>query len=85
MQPRRSGWGECDMGEVVAILRERAFSETVARLRAIQALIEAAAISAETLDVDDATTKRELFDSLAVAQISVFRLLEDEGYSVSLA
>jgi hypothetical protein len=73
------------MGEVVAILRERAFSETVARLRAIQALIEAAAISAETLDVDDATTKRELFDSLAVAQISVFRLLEDEGYSVSLA
>lgn len=54
--------------------------ETGAKLRAIQALIEAASISADTLEGDLTLTKRELHDSLAVAQLSVLRMLEDEGY-----
>ncbi len=59
-------------------------AETIAKLRAIQALIEAASISADTLDGDDSLTKRELHDSLAVAQLSVLRLLDDEGYGFNL-
>lgn len=55
-------------------------AETVAKLRAIQALIEAASISADTLEGGDNLNKRELHDSLAVAQLSVLRMLEDEGY-----
>jgi len=57
-------------------------AETIAKLRALHALIEAARISADTLQVADKVTESELFDSLAVAQLSVLRMLDDEGASV---
>lgn len=73
------------MGTVMAGIRNDArAAETVAKLRAVQALIEAASISADTLDGADSLTKRELHDSLAVAQLSVLRLLDDEGYGFNL-
>lgn len=69
------------MASLMADMKRNAHAaETGAKLRAIQALIEAASISADTLEGELTLTKRELHDSLAVAQLSVLRMLEDEGY-----
>lgn len=69
------------MARVMADLkRDTRGAEIVAKLGAVQALIEAASICADTLEGDLTLTKRELHDSLAVAQLSVLRMLEDEGY-----
>lgn len=54
-------------------------ANTAAKLQALFALIDAARLTAETLDIDDPLTKRELLDSLALAEISILRLVEDEA------
>jgi hypothetical protein len=53
-------------------------ADTAAKLQALFALIDAARLSAETLEIDDPLTKRELLDSLALAEISILRLMEEE-------
>lgn len=67
------------MLRIVAPVREPMRSaDTAAKLQALFALIDAARLSAETLDTDDPLTKRELLDSLALAEISILRLMEEE-------
>jgi hypothetical protein len=54
-------------------------ADRVAKLQALFALIDAARLTADTIEIDDPLTKRELLDSLAVAEISILRLIEEEG------
>ncbi len=60
------------------VSRKARSTEGIATLNAVLALIEATRATASTIDAPDALTKRELFDSLAVAELSVLRLLDDE-------
>ena len=67
------------MLRIVAPVREPMRSaDTAAKLQALFALIDAARVTAGTIDIDDPLTKRELLDSLALAEISILRLMEEE-------
>jgi|LakMenEpi03Aug12_release.lakeMendotaPanAssembly.Ray.scaffolds.fasta_scaffold2023421_2 hypothetical protein len=68
------------MLRIVAPVKEPMRSaDRVAKLQALFALIDAARLTADTIEIDDPLTKRELLDSLAVAEISILRLIEEEG------